>query len=61
MDHAYFPISDAEREYLKDHLILHLPLKTIIETHYENDLDLMHQLTYCFIKAPVALYRDPHL
>ena len=61
IDHAYFPISDAEREHLKDLLILRLPLKTIFETHYENDHDLTHQLTYCFIKPPVALYRDPHL
>jgi hypothetical protein len=61
LDHTYFPLSDAEREYLKDLLILRLPLKTIIETHYENDLDLTHQLTYCFIKPSVALYRDPHL
>jgi len=61
LDHTYFPLSDAEREYLKDLLILRLPLKTIIETHYENDHDLTHQLTYCFIKPSVALYRDPHL
>jgi hypothetical protein len=61
LDHTYFPLSDAEREYLKDLLILRLPLKTIIETHYENNLDLTHQLTYCFIKPSVALYRDPHL
>lgn len=50
LDRAYFPISDAEREHLKDLLILRLSLKTIIETHYENDHDLTHQLTYCFIK-----------
>jgi hypothetical protein len=61
LDPSIFPLSDAERETLKDLLILRLPKKTSIETHYEKDHDLTHQLTYCFIKPAVALYRDPHL
>lgn len=45
-----FPLNDAEREHLKDVFIVLLPLRTQIETHYEKETDLTHQLTYCFIK-----------
>jgi hypothetical protein len=45
-----FPLSDLEREFIKEVFILVLPSQTQIKNQYEKDVDLTHQLTYCFIK-----------
>ena len=46
-----WPISDAEREFLKAVIILYLPVNFHVEEYYEPDCCLAHQLTHRFVKT----------
>jgi hypothetical protein len=50
-DQDPFPLSDAEREYMKAVLIYRLPSHYRVEKHYNEEEPLTHQLTYHFIKT----------
>ncbi len=49
--HTLFPLSDAEREYMKAVLIWILPRSFEVEKVYEEDVELTHQLSYWFTKS----------
>jgi len=50
-DQDPFPLSDAEREYMKAILIYRLPSNYRVEKHYNEEETLTHQLAYHFIKT----------